>query len=167
MTIGVFYASKYGTTEKAVKELEENLKSNSYSIEVFNIKKDKPVLAEKKTFDLILIGGSIYMGKIQKEVTNFCEKNEELLLNNTLGLFLCCGSEDDFESQLSNNFSDEIINHASLKGYFGYGYNLEKMNFLYKKIIKKVAKINKSENAIKNESIEVFAKEVMKLENLV
>jgi len=82
------------------------------------------------------------MGKIQKEVRKFCEKNEEILLNNTLGLFMCCGSEEDFESQLSNNFSDEIVNQASHKGYFGYGYNLEKMNFLYKKNIKKVEKIS-------------------------
>lgn len=165
MTIGIFYASKYGTTEKAVKGLEKNLKSNGCSVEVFNIKKDKPVLNEKKTFDLILVGGSIYMGKIQKEVTNFCEKNEDILLNNRLGLFLCCASEDDFESQLTNNFSEKIIDHASSKGYFGYGYNLEKMNFLYKKIIKKVANVSSSENAIKDESIETFAKNAMKLVN--
>lgn len=165
MTIGVFYASKYGTTEKAVKRLEERLKNNGYAVDIFNIKKDKPVLSEKKTFDLILVGGSIYMGKIQKEVTKFCEKNEEILLNNTLGLFMCCGSEEDFESQLTNNFSDEIVNHASLKGYFGHGYNLEKMNFLYKKIIKKVGNISSSKNAIKNEAIEVFAKNVIKLVN--
>lgn len=165
MTIGIFYASKYGTTEKAVKGLAENLKSNGSSVEIFNIKKDKPVLNKKKTFDLILVGGSIYMGKIQKEVVNFCEKNEDILLNNTLGLFLCCGSEDDFESQLTTNFSEKIIDHASSRGYFGYGYNLEKMNFLYKKIIKKVANISSSKNAIKDESIETFAKNAMKLVN--
>jgi len=165
MTIGVFYASKYGTTEKAVKGLEEHLISNGCSVKIFNIKKDKTELNEKKTFDLILVGGSIYMGKIQKEVTNFCEKNEEILLNNTLGLFLCCGGEDDFKSQLTTNFSEKIINHAKIKGYFGYGYNLEKMNFLYKKIIKKVANINSSENAIKYEAIETFANNVTKIVN--
>lgn len=165
MEIGIFYASKYGTTEKAVKRLKENLKGYGYPVTIFNINKDRPVLNEKKSFDLILVGGSIYMGKIQKEVTNFCEKNEEILLNDTLGLFLCCGGEEDFESQLSNNFSDDLINHASLKGYFGYAYNLEKMNFLYRKIIKKVAKISSSENAIKNEAIEVFAQNVKKLDN--
>lgn len=165
MTIGIFYASKYGTTEEAVKGLEKNLKSNGASVEIFNIKKDKPVLNEKKTFDLILVGGSIYMGKIQKEVTNFCEKNEDILLNHTLGLFLCCGSEDDFESQLNTNFSEKIINHTSINGYFGYGYNLEKMNFLYRKIIKKVANISSSEKALKDESIKTFAMNAMKLVN--
>jgi len=165
MTIGIFYASKYGTTEKAVIRLEEKLRSDGCSVEIFNIKKDKPLLNEKTTFDLLLVGGSIYMGKIQKEVANFCEKNEDTLLNNKLGLFLCCGNSDDFESQLTTNFSEKIIDHASCKGYFGYGYNLEKMNFLYKKIIKKVANISSSENAIKDESIETFAKNAMKLVN--
>jgi menaquinone-dependent protoporphyrinogen oxidase len=161
--IGVFYSSKYGTTEKAVKVLEESLKVNGYSVEVYNIKEDKPTLDNLKTFELILVGGSIYMGKIQKEVIKFCEGNKEILLNNPLGLFLCCGSEDDFESQLTNNFSTEIVNQASVKGYFGYGYNLEKMNFIYRKIIKKVANISSSESAINNESIDTFAKKATKL----
>lgn len=165
MTIGICYASKYGTTEEAVRRLEKNLISNGCTVELLNIIKDKPVLNENESYDLILIGGSIYMGKIQKEVTKFCEKNEKFLLSNTLGLFLCCGSEEDFESQLDNNFTNQIINHASIKGYFGYGYNLEKMNFLYRKIIKKVANISSSENAIKDESIKSFAMNAMKLVN--
>jgi len=163
MTIGVFYASKYGTTKKAVKGLKRKLESNGYSVDVFNIMKEQPILEDRKRFELILIGGSIYMGKIQIEVTKFCQSNKEIILSNNLGLFLCCGSEDDFENQLTNNFSNEIVNHASTKGYFGYGYNLEKMNFVYRKIIKKVANISASESAINNESIELFAKSAIEL----
>ena len=109
MKIGIFYASKYGTTDAAVEILKEGLEKASLAVEVHEIEKYHTDLSALGPYDCILIGGSIYMGKLQKTVKDFCEKNKALLLKNKLGLFLCCGSADDYEEQLSNNFSDDFL----------------------------------------------------------
>jgi len=113
MTIGVFYASKYGTTKKAVKSLKEKLESKGYSVEVFNIMKEKYTLKDRNNFELILVGGSIYMGKIQKEVTKFCQNNKEIILSNTLGLFLSLLAQEN-SIQIYDLGGDE------LSSFFGY-----------------------------------------------
>lgn len=161
MKIGVFYASKYGTTKEAVEIMKNALEEKSLEVEIYNIEKNNLDSSKLDSFDLILIGGSIYMGRLQKTIINFCEKNKEQILEKKFGLFLCCGSEKDFEEQLSSNLPDELINQALIKGYFGYGYHLESMNFIYRKIIKKVGNITSSENSIKEEAIREYTEQIM------
>ncbi len=59
----IVYGTKHGTTEKCSKLLKDKL---SGEVVIINIKKENmPDITE---FNNIIIGGSIYMGQIQKEV---------------------------------------------------------------------------------------------------
>ncbi|SHK33967.1 Flavodoxin domain-containing protein [Anaerobranca californiensis DSM 14826] len=92
----IIYGTKYGSTEKCVKQLERKLIGE---VEVHNIKDGIPTIQK---YDKIIIGGSIYIGQIQKEIINFCKEKEDELLTKTLGLFIICmGSEEMAKKQLN------------------------------------------------------------------
>lgn len=57
-----------GCTKKCVENLKTLLNGDTTILSAKNIK----VNVDK--FDTVIIGGSVYMGKIQKEVSQFCIK---------------------------------------------------------------------------------------------
>ena len=61
----------------------------------------------------MIISSSIYLGKIQKAVTKFCESNlEKFLKVHRLGLFICCDNDEKDMEQLANFFPDNLIEKA-------------------------------------------------------
>ncbi len=151
----IIYASKHGSAEKAANKLYQYLGDEK---EIVNIQENsKPFL---ENFDTVIIGGSIYGGKIQKEIQKFIEDNLETLLSKRIGLYLCCGIEKDFEKQLENSMSEKLLSHTSVVGYFGYEYNIDKMNFLEKTMVKFVAKDKAGKSNINEENIKEFAREI-------
>lgn len=139
----IVYGSKHGATEKCSKVLKGKLQGE---VTIVNIKKD--VIPDINSFDSIVIGGSIYAGRIQKEIKEFCFKNVKILKNKKLGLFVCCMSEGEKAiSQLNDSLPHDLMSSAIVKEHFGGGFTFSKMNFLEKFIIKMVTK--KEKNAVK------------------
>lgn len=62
----IVYGTKHGTTEKCSKLLKDKL---SGEVVIINIKKEN--MPDITAFNNIIIGGSVYMGQIQKEVKKF------------------------------------------------------------------------------------------------
>ena len=151
----IIYASKHGSAEKAANKLYQNLEDEK---EIVNIQENSKPFIEN--FDTIIIGGSIYGGKIQKEIQKFIEDNLKTLLSKKIGLYLCCGIEKDFEKQLENSIPEKLLDHTSVAGYFGYEYNTDKMNFLEKTMVKFVAKDKAGKSNIYEKNIEKFAEEI-------
>lgn len=82
----IVYSSKYGCTEQCAKILSEELKGEA---DLINLKNVKDINISK--YDTVIIGGSIYIGKIQKEVAGFCAKNLDILKEKKLDyLFVVC-----------------------------------------------------------------------------
>lgn len=149
----IIYASKHGCTEKCSKLLMDKLNGE---VKIVNIKKES--VPEITLFDNIIIGGSVYVGSIQKEVNEFCLKNVNALKGKKLGFFICCMRENDIaEAQINTSFPKELLANAVAKGYFGGEFIFEKMNFLERLIVKKVSKINKDTSSISKENINKFA----------
>lgn len=93
-------------------------------------------------YDTVFIGGSVYMGKIQKEISRFCKHNLKLLLQKKLGLFVCCYTPKDKEGFFETLFPSELIDHASYVTSVDGEMNYEKMNFLYRKMFQSLKKID-------------------------
>jgi menaquinone-dependent protoporphyrinogen oxidase len=139
----IVYGSKHGATEKCSKILKDKLHGE---VVIINIKKE--IIQDMDSFDNIVIGGSIYAGRIQKEIREFCFKNDNTLKNKKIGFFVCCMTEGEKAiSQLNDSIPNELISMASAKGHFGGGFTFSKMNFLEKFIIKMVTK--KQKNVVK------------------
>ena len=82
--------------------------------------------------DNVLVGGSIYMGQIQKNIKEFCASNVALLKEKRLGLFICCGLPDKFEQAMKDAFPKELLKKAIAKECFGGELRTEKMNLVHK-----------------------------------
>ena len=100
---------------------------------------------------------------INKKVKSFIDKNLDVLLEKKLGLFLCCLFEGEKAlDQFQTAFPETVRNKAITHGLFGGELDFEKMNFLEKAIVKKVANIEQSVSNINYSNIKSFA-EKMKL----
>ncbi|MTI60973.1 MAG: flavodoxin [Firmicutes bacterium] len=152
----IVYATKYGTAEKAVKKLTEYLEGD---IKIVNIGEAEEI-DDIASYELIIIGGSIYAGKIQQEIKKFCESNISLFSSKKIGLFICCGRSDQVAEQLTASFGEKLLNQAVVRGYFGYEYNLEKMNFLFKTVVRVITGIKESKSEIIEKNIKKFADEI-------
>jgi menaquinone-dependent protoporphyrinogen oxidase len=152
----IVFRTTHGFTEKAVQMLMTGMKDDTT---VVNLLGDhNPDLSG---FDKIIIGGSIHMGGIQKEIRNFCIVNLQELLQKKVGLFLCCMFEGDIERrQFEDAFPAELRAHAVATGFFGGEISFEKMNVMEKLIVKKIAKIDRNVTRLKTASILDFAKQM-------
>jgi menaquinone-dependent protoporphyrinogen oxidase len=157
MSTAIVYKSSHGTTEKAVKQLNEGLHDSN--IQVFNLKRDKAPDIDK--FDTLIIGGSIHAGSLQGKIKRFCKRNMDYLLNKKVGLFLCCmAGGDEAKGQFDKAFPEQLRNHAVATGLFGGEYLIDKMNFVEKFIIKKISGVTESTSSFKPEEIDVFINKV-------
>ncbi|MBV1758053.1 MAG: flavodoxin domain-containing protein [Dethiosulfatibacter sp.] len=149
----IAYASKYGCTEKCAKLLEKELNGD---VTLLNLKKNSS--ADLNAYDNIIIGGAIYISKIQKEVTEFCKSNLDGLSQKNIGLFICGMQEKEvIATELNSNYPPELLEIAVAKDCFGGEFILEKMNFLEKTIVKKVSKTTASKSEIDEDAIRHFA----------
>lgn len=149
----IAYGTKYGSTEKCANILLERLNGE---VDLCNLKETKNVDLSK--YDKVVIGGSIYMGKIQKAVSQFCITNLDVLREKKIGLYICCMRDGDIaETEIKESFPLELVNDAVVKGYFGGEFIITKMNFLERFIVKKIAKINIDTSNISVERISDFA----------
>ena len=74
---------------------------------------------------------------------------------------MCCMEEGEkATNQFNEAFPDELIQHASATGIFGGEFNFEKMNFIERYIVKKIAKIDKSISKISEENINKFISQI-------
>lgn len=148
----IIYATKYGCTENCSKLLKDKLIGEVTTV---NIKND--TIPDITSFDNIIVGGSIYIGKIQKEIRNFCTENLNVLNKKNIGLFICAMQKDNIETELNSAFPDELLSHAVVKESFGGEFIFKKMNFLERFIIKMIAKTENDISDISKENINKFA----------
>ena len=156
MNILIVYASKHGFTERAAFRIRDELGDHAT---IRNVKKIGNL--DLETFDLILIGGSFHIGKIQSGIRRFIQKNLDLLLKKRVGIFLSCMAEgEEAETQLKNAFPEELLNSAVAVEMIGGEFNFEKMNFLSRSMIRKAAGTEKSVSNIKEQNIGKFISKI-------
>jgi menaquinone-dependent protoporphyrinogen oxidase len=149
----IIFATKYGSVEKCANILKEKLDSDA---EVVNIKTD-PV-PDLSGFDTVIIGGSMYIGKIQKAIRNFCEEYLETLLTKRVGLFICAGEpQDKANEELKNAFPVKLYEHANAREIFGHELHYEKLSWIDKLAIRLAKGAKESYSNLSYDNIEKFA----------
>lgn len=152
----IVYTSKYGCTEKCAGLLSKELNDK---VDIINLKNAGDIDISK--YDKVIIGGSIYIGRIQKEVTEFCSKNLDKLKEKGIGLFICGMQEGEaINTELNQNFPSELLNMAAAKEYLGGEFIFDKMNFMEKLIVKVVSKVSSNKSNILKDNIHKFAQEM-------
>lgn len=154
----IIYTSKYGCTEKAAYLLKNQLGEET---EVVNLMLAKEPALER--YDTVILGGSIYYGKIQKQMTAFASKYINELDKKRVGLFICAGAKGEQATQeLKSSFPEKLYNQSITKEVFGDEIYEEKMTILDRLVLRVVKGKNKSVNGLSKEAIERFALAVKK-----
>lgn len=112
MTVLIAFASKSGTTEKKAALLSNMIPDSS----TVDITRENPDLSK---YDVLIIGGSIRMGRLHKAAASFIKKNREEIMHKPYGLFICCGFLDKAETTLKKVFDDELRTAAKAVGACG------------------------------------------------
>jgi len=156
MKTAIIYASKYGTTEKIARLLADSLKETDDVILVSLGKKNTEDLNQ---FDKIILGTSIYAGNSSRKMKLFCAEFQAVLLQKTIGLFICGmePAEEKRQQEIRNAYPNWLYEKAKSIKFLGGEFLFEKMNFFEKAIIKKIAKTNSSVSNIDYTAIQTFA----------
>ena len=125
----IVYATQYGFTADCAAKLREQLSGETTMIDL--TKQAAPNLAD---YDAVAVGGSIYMGKVQAQVSAFCAAHESELVQKPLGLFLCCGLPKQITQSMAASFPASLIQHAKTTGCFGGELRTSRMKPMHKLI---------------------------------
>lgn len=158
MKILIAYATRFGTTEKCSSILADLLRENNYDVELVDLKKNKRVKLEN--YDLIVVGGSFLIARMNAFVKKFVKRNLNTLLNKRTAIFMC-GADEDWENEIKKGFSEELLDRAVAKGYFGYEMNWDKMNPMFRNMMQKASKTTEPVSKINTGNIKKFAEEII------
>ncbi|MFC1607468.1 flavodoxin domain-containing protein [Candidatus Latescibacterota bacterium] len=150
----IIYETHHGCTEKCAVKLRDQLQGETGLLTV-----KQASCSALDDYDTVIIGGSIHAGRIQKKIRVFCHDHLASLLEKKLGLFICCMEEGKTaQRQFDNAYPEVLRQHATASGLFGGELDIQRMNFIERFIVKKVAKVDRSISKINDESIEMFAR---------
>ncbi len=159
MKILIVFATRFGTTETCTALLAESLKEKSNEVEVINLKKFKKI--DPKNYDVVVIGGSFLMFRMNSSVKRFVKNNLDTLLNKKTAVFMC-GADENWEDEIKKGFPRVLLEKVIAKGYFGYELKWDKMNPIFRKMMQKGFKTTEPVSKIYTENIKKFAEEITK-----
>jgi menaquinone-dependent protoporphyrinogen oxidase len=156
----VVYCSSHGTTEKAAHFLTQHVKGDVVTLNL----NQKNSTIDLDSFDVIMVGGSIHAGMIQRKVKKFIAEHQDLLMRKQLGLFLCCMYEGEIaKEQFANAFPSDLREHSRAEGLFGGEFLISHMNFIEKMIVKKVSGVTDETSNLNYPAIQRFSDEFNKI----
>jgi menaquinone-dependent protoporphyrinogen oxidase len=103
----IIYASSGGNT-RAVAEYIAT-KTNGKAVDVGKIGSE-----DLSAYDTIVIGGRVWAGKIPKDLTEFVNKNKDVISQKKTAFYVCCMYNDDKGQQQCDKLASEvgISNHT-------------------------------------------------------
>ncbi|MGE5550619.1 MAG: flavodoxin domain-containing protein [Bacteroidota bacterium] len=153
----IIYATKYGCTEKAVKLLQSKIPAG---ITTVNVAKEKaPNLS---SFDTVILGGPIYVGKMHGALSAYMRQNREALTGKRLALFVCAGEQDAdlMEKQFAAAFPEELSRRAVAREAFGGELYWDKLDFMTKLVLRLVKGIKEGYARLSETKIDRLARAV-------
>lgn len=148
----IIFMSYHGAARKVAADIQQNLGlENTVVAEL-----EKETIPELKDFDTVVIGGSIHMGKIQKQIRAYCVAHLAELLQKRLGLYICYKNIAKGQIEFDDAFPAELRNHAVAHGLFSGEQQPEKMNFIEKLMNQTVDSATESDSALEKAQISRF-----------
>ena len=145
----IIYSSKHGTTKECCALVQQKLTHDS---EIVSIEHNNTI--DLSTVENVLIGSSVYAGKINKHLLKWINDHLNILTTKKLGIFLCCSIEEELDTYF-NLFPSALVQKSNLF-YCGGKIDLEQHNFLVRLMLKKIMGGKKSPE-LKKENITAIA----------
>jgi len=148
----IVYTTKHGSVAAVAQMIQDKIPETT----VVNCMTD--IVPPLDCYSTIILGASIYMGKIQPEMKHFIETHLDVLMKKKIGIFLCSGREEP--NIFPDNFPARLLEHASITSVVGYAYYTEKLSFIEKLAVKAIAGIKATEEKFNLKKIDDFAAKI-------
>ena len=142
MSTLILFTSKYGNTAKCADALAKKLRGQ---VDVKQLTDNMP---ELNGYDTVVLGGSMYAGKMQKEMKAYASTFLDTLLHKKVALFVCCMSEEFGESQIKASFPEPLVAHAVAIARLGGGFTYSKLKGMEKFVIKMITKADAKKKGV-------------------
>ena len=150
----IVFASNHGTVEKCARELFRRIDGK---VDICNLNR-RDFLPDLSGYEAVIVGGSIHNGKIQQEISSFCNDNLELFATKRLGLFINgIYSGERAQRQLDAAFPEILNRKAVVRDYFGGEIDKLKLSFWERVVTNRMLRKGDLVVAISREKIERFA----------
>jgi menaquinone-dependent protoporphyrinogen oxidase len=159
MKVLIAFATRYGTTEKCAGMLSDIIKGKGHEVDIVDLKKNKRI--DPGAYDIVAIGGSFIMFRMNSIVKRFVSRNLKKLMDMKTGVFMC-GADEKWEEEIKKGFPEELLDSAAVKGYFGFEMLWDKMSPFYRGMLQKEYKTTDNVSKINEDNIEKFAEEIIK-----
>ncbi|MCW4010931.1 MAG: flavodoxin domain-containing protein [Candidatus Bathyarchaeota archaeon] len=141
----VVYGTRYGATTGTAEEIAKILREEGFDVKVVNAKKEK--IKDITPYDLIVVGTGVALGKWTGEIQDFVKRFETELTQKKMALFVSTGKfmaerqlkekptavEDTRKIDIDDKVAKYKLHPISI-GFFGGVLNLNKMNFLSRRM---------------------------------
>lgn len=152
MKILIAYASKHGCTERTALLIQEALRIPA---DLLNLRNS--LSADIDSYDLIIIGGSVHMGKLNHLLSDFTDKYLQMLFRKKVAFFVCfMDSMEKAGNYIKQAIDKQLLEQALSIGYFGGEFNFEKMSPFERLVVKQITKTEQSVSTIDYEKITRF-----------
>lgn len=156
MKIGIFYASKTGTTKKCAQMIHEQF-PDSDLIELDG----KEIYLED--YDYIIVGSPVIAGSLHKKVKRFLRTHKDKLVGK-IGYFLCHGFKINAHDIIKRNVDPTLANNAKLISGFGGEIHVDKLKGIDKIVVKLITRSKKYlEPKLDLEAINIFIESLKQL----
>ena len=85
MKILIAFCSRYGAARRCASLLAERI---TVPADVVDLGATRRV--DLALYDVVVLGGSVYGGRIQRRLVSFCDFHEQQLMKKEVGVYLCC-----------------------------------------------------------------------------
>lgn len=144
-SILVCYATGEGQTAKVAAHVADTLRATGHDPTVFDLD-DAPRDLDVSSYDGVLLGASIHLGKHQDAMVQFARENHERLATMPSGFFEVCisAASDDPERQAeARRYVDEFREATGwtpdVVGVFGGAFRFTQYGFLKRRLMKRIA----------------------------
>lgn len=121
MKILIVYSSVWGVSKQCAQMLADML-CDKHEVSVFSIE-NAPSPAG---FDVAVVGGSVRMGRLNRQLRSYLKNNAEALSGMNTALFMCCGLSENFDDYVALQFPTSVIPSLGIH-YFGGELKPEKL----------------------------------------
>jgi menaquinone-dependent protoporphyrinogen oxidase len=155
----IIYGSHYGATANTGEEIASTLQKEGLQVNVVNAKEEK--VTDISTYDLVIVGSGIEIGKWRKETEVFLKRFQKDLANKKLAFFVSCGASsvalnDGKPEEMAKNkeaYLNKEADKFGLKpmafGFFGGIYDYNRMSWFVKFILGRRSITSKLKSAFK------------------
>ncbi|MDD5070766.1 MAG: flavodoxin domain-containing protein [Candidatus Omnitrophica bacterium] len=158
MSIAIIYSTRHGSVFKCAKIFKEKVADE---IRLFDLNQKKHI--SLTDYNIVILGASVYFGRIQREMDRFCQLNNRVLLTKNVGLFLCAGEKSLKRNSYLSLFGFDLFTAAKIKRVLGHELYYEKLSFLEKIMIKLRTGKDKSYSDLDYKEISLFVDEINSL----